>query len=136
MVGFTRRVLALVLLLVSASTSAACDAATGRIESSASSSGTAYPNAPAPEAACRDFIDAAVKLATRCMRAPEGARARVLAEVGGDCRNTVSIRDEAALRSECFGKIDSIDCRALDDESYLPYACAAQLESEFGGYDF
>jgi hypothetical protein len=94
---------------------------------SSSSTTTNNKTSSANEQACLDMADAVGKAAERCGQDYAANRSAFIQNaVKGDCANTVSVRDEASLRSTCIPYFGTVSCADLlagkvDD------TCKAQL---------
>lgn len=76
--------------------------------------------------ACLDTALAFAQAAQRCGGNCEAERTAVIRELaGGDC-NSVSIRNEAELRTRCFPSLTRISCEALKNQRFDP-SCAGQI---------
>jgi hypothetical protein len=69
--------------------------------------------------ACYDLADEYGKLCARCSPADQQQAAydscakEVKAQVGGDCADARTVRDEAALRSTCFTWLRTVACASV-----------------------
>jgi hypothetical protein len=80
------------------------------------------------EDACRDAVEVRAHAAERCGADYQTSYDHYLAtDAAGDCKNVHSIRDEDALRNECFSFLRAESCRDMTDGITDP-SCAAQLE--------
>lgn len=97
--------------------------------STASSSGTttsADGGVSAAGQACLDTADAFAAAAMRCGGDPVAEKKAFITDLAnGDC-NSVSIRNEAELRSGCIPSFSTISCTDLTQQRFAP-SCAEQL---------
>lgn len=87
----------------------------------------------AQTAACYETVDVLTAALERCGVAPEPGGGTLEHQVessvtmGQGCGRVVSIRDERALRDECFPALRVISCADLEAAA-LPASCRAQIE--------
>lgn len=113
----------------------ACIDAQNTSSSSASSSGSTGTTAdgggstPAGKA-CLDTADAFAKAQVRCGATDyAAARAAVIRDLAnGDCES-VTIRNEAELRTGCLPALATLSCANLTNQQFPP-ACAGQIVRE------
>ena len=83
-----------------------------------------------PVAACMETVDVLADAFERCGETTPRADLEAEIEAGATmrmgCRAVVGIRDERALRRECFPALEVIDCATLTGGS-VPEACRAQI---------
>ncbi len=83
--------------------------------------------ADANEQACLETIEAFARAAERCGREYKRSHDAYLArDASGDCKNVVSIRDEAALRQTCLPFVQSQSCPEFLAGTIDP-TCSTQL---------
>jgi hypothetical protein len=103
--------------------------------SSSSSSGGSVADAggdgakvTASARACLDTADTFAKAQARCGADYEASRKAVIRDLAnGDC-DTVSIRNETELRTQCFPSLATISCADLKNQRFAP-SCAGQIVS-------
>ena len=106
---------------------------TGSSSGSASSSGGSSGSADGGDAgsttagiACEDMAKAYATAAQRCGGSYDAERTAFIKNLAnGDC-NSVSIRAEAELRSQCIPSFSSISCADLTNQRFAP-SCAEQI---------
>lgn len=83
-----------------------------------------------PVAACMETVDVLADAFERCgettPRADLEAEIEAAATMRMGCRSVVGIRDERALRRECFPALEAIDCATLTGGA-VPEPCRAQI---------
>lgn len=85
----------------------------GLVTSGCGDDGGSGAKSPAAQA-CEDTADAVAKAAERCGGSYQANYdAFVQAAVGGNCNNTVSVRDRAALYDTCIPSFATISCADL-----------------------
>jgi hypothetical protein len=93
-----------------------------------SSSSTGSPAGDAPEKACLDTCEAFARARERCGGDYKSSYDAMLASVAnGDCKNIVSVRDEATLRGVCLPAVQTIACPDLTNGKLDP-SCSQQLQ--------
>jgi hypothetical protein len=93
-----------------------------------SSQSTGEGNASTPEKACLDTCEAFARASERCGADYKSSYDAILKSIAnGDCKNVVSVRDEAALRSTCIPAVQSIACADLTNGKLDP-SCTKQLQ--------
>ncbi len=76
--------------------------------------------------ACLDTADAYAKASQRCGDNYDAVRTSFIKDLAnGDC-NSVSIRNETELRTQCFRALASINCSDLKNNRVDP-SCAEQI---------
>lgn len=76
--------------------------------------------------ACLDTADAFAKASARCGGDYTAARKAAIRDLAsGDC-DSVTIRNEAELRRQCFPALASIGCADLTNQRFAP-SCAEQI---------
>ena len=106
---------------------------TGSSSGSASSSGGSSGSADGGEAgatmagvACQDTATAYATAARRCGGNYDAERTAFINDLAnGDC-NSVSIRNETELRSQCIPSFGTISCADLTNQRFAP-SCAEQI---------
>lgn len=77
--------------------------------------------------ACLDMASAYAQVGARCGETYEAARTQFIAQLAnGDC-NTVSIRNETELRSQCLPTFPSLSCTNYREGRFVP-SCAEQIQ--------
>lgn len=118
----------LVLPLVGALLLSSCAPQDGTGTTSSSSSGTAADSGAKTPAgqACLDTADAFAKAQRRCGADYTASRSSVIRDLAnGDCE-TVTIRNERELRTQCFPSLARISCGDLQNQRVDP-SCAEQI---------
>ncbi|WP_394824602.1 hypothetical protein [Pendulispora albinea] len=79
------------------------------------------------EQACLDTMDAIAKQGPRCGIEYQALYdALIQSSAGGACANVIQIRDENALRQQCFPSLQNISCKDLEQANLDP-SCRGQL---------
>jgi hypothetical protein len=93
-----------------------------------SSSSTGSAGGDAPERACLDTCEAFARARARCGADYTSSYDAMLKSVAnGDCKNTLAVRDEAALRAVCLPTVQAIACTDLTNGKLDP-SCMQQLQ--------
>jgi hypothetical protein len=93
---------------------------------SSMSTGTASGNGP--EKACLDTCEAFARASERCGADYKQSYDAILKSIAnGDCKNVVSVRDEASLRGTCIPAVQTITCPDLTNGKLDP-SCDKQLQ--------
>ena len=90
-------------------------------------SGSGAP-ATGPEKACLDTVEGIARAAERCGQSYQANYdAGLKSAAGGDCKNVIGIRDEAALRQTCLPSLQTVPCPDLL-AGKVDASCGKQLQ--------
>lgn len=113
----TRFVLSLATVATLATVAAGC-----------SSMNTGTTNGDEAERACLDTCEAIARAGERCGLEYKRRYDEVVRKsASGDCKNVVSIRDEASLRARCLPALRTEDCANVLNDQH-DEACSKQLQ--------